>query len=71
MPTVIKFSGSDLTITVAQSPDEVSRAVADANGGPLQLDMIERGQRVFVNPDVVACWHELENQISPGRMISS
>jgi hypothetical protein len=71
MPTVINFSGNDSTITVAESPEEISRAVAAANGGPLQLELIGRGQRVFVNPEKVAWWHELENQISPGRMISS
>ncbi len=69
MATIIKFTGTDGVITVVQTVDEVCSAVDDADSQPFPLNLESSGERVFVNPAAITCWHEVELTVSPGRMV--
>ena len=67
MTTIIKFTGADVSVRVEQSTEEVLEAMSRAQGQPFPL-RLQGGGQVFVNPDNVACWQELNESISPGRL---
>ena len=67
MTTLINFTGNGLSLRVAQSMEEVLEAMSRAQGQPFPLDL-EKGGQVFINPANVACWQDLVESISPGRL---
>lgn len=69
MATIIRFTGADKGITVVQTVDEICTAVDDASGQPFPLNLESSGERVFVNPGAMTCWHPVELSVSPGRMV--
>jgi hypothetical protein len=69
MATIIKFAGADNGITVVQTVDEVRTAMDGAGGEPFPLNLESSGEPVYVNPATLACWHQLELTVSPGRMV--
>ena len=58
MPTVISFSGLDGdSITVEQTPEQVSELVAGNGGGAVRLTRDGHHDGVYVNPGRIAWWH--------------
>jgi hypothetical protein len=69
LATVIRFSGSDDPLKVRQSAEEVSKALSDSNGRPFALTLLNNGDPVYINPATIACWHPMEDRVSPGRLM--
>jgi hypothetical protein len=67
MTTIINFTGNGLSVRVDQSLEEVLEAMSRAQGQPFPLKL-ENGGQVFINPANIACWQELVEKISPGRL---
>lgn len=62
MATTIFFAGDRgsgaLSLTVAEDPDAVAKALRDQAGLPVTLEIAdERRTQVWVNPGQIAYWH--------------
>ena len=58
MGTRIHFIGGELAIDVAQSPDEVQKAITvGSRGAPFRVEHQQDGQ-AYVNPAAIAYWYE-------------
>jgi hypothetical protein len=64
MPTVVTFTGSSgdssLSVTVAESAEQVRDAMLAEHGNPFRLESARSGTAVYVNPANVAFWRERE-----------
>ena len=60
MPTLIYLTGargeSPLTLSVEEDPEQVTEALAAADGAPVQLNSKRKGEAVWVNPRAVVYW---------------
>jgi hypothetical protein len=70
MPTMICFSGlGGDAITVEESPEQILDVLSDRNGTALFLTRNGRHDRVYINPERIACWYpssdEHESPIVP------
>jgi hypothetical protein len=65
--TRIEFSGGERALSVSQDTEAVFEKFVAADGRPFLLER-PGGERVFVNPQAVAFWHESHETISPGRL---
>jgi hypothetical protein len=65
--TIIEFSGGQRALNVIQDSEVVFEKFVAADGRPFLLER-PGGEPVFVNPRVVAFWHENNETISPGSL---
>lgn len=63
MPTIIYFGTGDLSVTVAEEPEQVEEAFVQSDGRrPFKLKELGRSGDLYINPSRIAFWRGVQSE---------